>query len=359
MWHRSLLIFLLLLICSGSAGKYFESGVWTYEAPTLDDSFFKTARARKVGDILLEYQGYKGGFPKNLYFPDPPKMSEKDFFHMKNNYSYMTIDNNATTTEIIYLARLYNATKAKKYKEAAINGINFLTDLQYENGGYSQKGCNYKKHYHENITFNDNAIVNVLTLLQTVAKKEAPFTFADEITVQKAQKAFNKGIECILNCQIKRNGILTGWCAQHDKITLKPCDGRTYEKASISGKESDEIVLLLMSIENPSKEIVNSIEAAVKWFKDSQINGIKPEWTINANKLIDYKMVECKNCPPIWGRFYEIETNNVFFCDRDGIKKANINEISQERRIGYDWYSIDGLKLFKEYEKWKQKNTGN
>lgn len=29
-------------------------------------------------------------------------------------------------------------------------------------------------------------------------------------------------------------------------------------------------------------------------------------------------MVPCEDCPTLWARFYELETNRPFFCDRDG-----------------------------------------
>lgn len=86
---------------------------------------------------------------------------------------------------------------------------------------------------------------------------------------QQARKAFDKGIECILRTQVRQNGELTVWCAQHDRITLEPCKARAYELPSLSGQESDNIVLLLMSLPHPSEKVIESIESAVKWFKDS------------------------------------------------------------------------------------------
>ena len=71
----------------------------------------------------------------------------------------------------------------------------------------------------------------------------------------------------------------------------------------------------------------------------------------------DYRMVPCEDCPTLWARFYELETNRPFFCDRDGIKKYDISEIGHERRNGYSWYNKDGSKVLKRYEKWKKEQN--
>jgi pectinesterase len=61
------------------------------------------------------------------------------------------------------------------------------------------------------------------------------------------------------------------------------------------------------------------------------------------------------NAQPLLARFYDLETGKPFFCDRDGIKKASLAEIGDERRNGYSWYSnsFEGLK--KKYDKWFEK----
>ena len=68
----------------------------------------------------------------------------------------------------------------------------------------------------------------------------------------------------------------------------------------------------------------------------------------------DYQMIPCEDCPVLWARFYELDTNRPFFSDRDGIKKYDISEIGHERRNGYSWYNKDGSKVLAKYEKWKK-----
>nr|WP_239059525.1 pectate lyase [Bacteroides sp. 224] len=328
---------------------------WYKVARSLSEEFFKTEEAKRIAENVLLYQQTTGGWPKNIYIPAELTEAEReDALAHKDKVNESTIDNNATTTEIVYLAKMYNATFNEKYKDAALKGLQYLFDAQYDNGGWPQFYPRPKGYYIE-ITYNDNAMINVMNLLRLVYEQKAPFTFAPEEYCTKARKAFDKGVECILKTQVKQNGELTVWCAQHDHITLQPTKARAYELPSLSGQESDEVVILLMSLPNPSQEIINSIEGAVKWFEKVKIEGIKKEFFTNKEGKKDYKMVPCIDCDPLWARFYDLETNRPFFCDRDGKRVYSIAQIGHERRNGYSWYNHDGLKVFKKYAQWKKR----
>jgi len=359
----SLFLLLLFILTNASAQKatdYREQQnykEWVHIAPKFDDDFFKTEEAQRIGDNVLLYQQTTGGWPKNIYMP--AELTEQEYnaaLKSKEDTNQSTIDNNATTTEIEYLARLYLVTQKEKYKEGVLNGIQYLLKAQYENGGWPQFYPRPKGYYVQ-ITYNDNAMVRVMNQLRAIYEKKAPYTFLPDNICEQARNAFNKGIECILKTQVRQNGELTVWCAQHDRVTLEPCKARAYELPSLSGQESDNIVLLLMSLPNPSADVVNSIEGAIKWFQKSEIKGIQKEYFTNSEGKKDYRMVSCEDCPTLWARFYELETNRPFFCDRDGIKKYDISEIGHERRNGYSWYNKDGSKVLKRYEKWKKEQN--
>ena len=331
---------------------------WVRIAPRFDDEFFKTEEAVRIGDNVLLYQHTTGGWPKDIYMAaELSKEERKAVKKAKNDVNESTIDNGATSTEIRYLSRLYLATGAKKYKEAALDGIRYILKSQYANGGFPQFWPR-PEGYYTHITYNDNAMVNVLKLLREVYEKQAPYTYVPDELCEAARTAFDKGVECILNTQVKKDGKLTVWCAQHDEHTLLPAKARAYELPSLSGQESDGIVLLLMSLPNPSQRVLDAIEGAVAWFQSSQIDGLTREFYTNDEGKRDYRMVPCKEgekCPPLWARFYTLEDNRPFFCDRDGIKKYDLSEIGHERRTGYSWYNNDGAKVLREYQKWKKK----
>ena len=100
------------------------------------------------------------------------------------------------------------------------------------------------------------------------------------------------------------------------------------------------------------------VEGAVAWFQEVKIEGLKRETFTNADGKKDYRMVPCQeedDCSPLWARFYTLEDNRPFFCDRDGVKRYNLSEIGYERRNGYSWYNDDGEEVLEKYAEWKKK----
>jgi PelA/Pel-15E family pectate lyase len=200
-----------------------------------------------------------------------------------------------------------------------------------------------------------NTVVGVMDLLRDIETGKTDFNFVDPDRRGKAGKAVAKGTECILKCQIRVNGNLTAWCAQHDEHDFTPAKARTYELPSLSGEENVGIIRFLMNIEHPSVKIIQSIEAAVKWFDGVKIRGIREEVVTDTlgpegkNRIL----VQDPNAPPMWARFYEIGANRHFFCSRDGIKRFNLSEISYERRNHYSWLGYWPQQLLShEYPAW-------
>jgi PelA/Pel-15E family pectate lyase len=165
-----------------------------------------------------------------------------------------------------------------------------------------------------------------------------------------------------LKCQIRVDGILTAWCAQHDEHDFSPAKARAYELPSLSGNESVGVVEFLMGDENPSDEIKNSIQSAVAWFNKVRIKGIT---VIEVNDSLgpagkDRVVIKDPSAPHMWARFYEIGTNKPFYCSRDGIKRDNLFEISYERRNHYSWLDYWPQRLLeKEYPAWARKHSLN
>jgi PelA/Pel-15E family pectate lyase len=120
-------------------------------------------------------------------------------------------------------------------------------------------------------------MAGLLIFLQETAKSPH-FDFLDKERKENSKTAFDRGIDCILKCQIKVNGKLTVWCAQHDENTFEPRGARTFELPSLSGAESVGIAQLLVSIQNPRKEIIDSVKSAMEWFETVKIKGIQGGW---------------------------------------------------------------------------------
>lgn len=252
-----------------------------------------------------------------------------------------TIDNGATYTQLEALAKAHLATGDARYAAAFRRGFEYLLKAQYPNGGWPQF-YPLRNGYWDHITYNDDAMIGVMKLLSA----EYTFLTADERA--RASRAVAKGIDVILKTQIVQNGKLTAWCAQHDERTLAPAKARSYELVSLSGSESVGIVEFLMGIEKPSPEVVSAVKAAVAWFESVKINGIRI-----VRRDGDRVVVDDPDAPPLWARFYELDTNRPFFCGRDGVVKYKLSEIESERRNGYSWYTERPAKLLRDsYPKW-------
>lgn len=330
---------------------------WPKLVTSFSDDFFQTTEAVRIADNVLLYQLNTGGWPKNIFVPAELTAEQKAFvLEAKKNKNDGTIDNSATTTEIVYLARLYQTHPEARYRKAILHALDYLFEAQYPCGGWPQ--CYPRKDsYVYEIEYNDDSNVHVLRLMRELYSSSR-YSFLPSSYHEKARIAFEKGIDCILKTQIRYNGKLTSWCAQYNPFTLQPAKARAYELVSLSGQESVGIVLLLMSIEHPSPMVVEAVEAAIAWLEEVKIEHLYKETYVNSNGESDYKMVPCEDCPPLWARFYEIETNRPFFCDRDGSKRYNLSEIGHERRTGYSWYSSNALQALKIYPIWKANLLG-
>lgn len=132
---------------------------------------------------------------------------------------------------------------------------------------------------------------------------------------------------------------LFGLTTQRDRTGERaPAGARTFEVVSLSGGESVEIVRFLMSLEEPSPAVVDAIESAVAWFRQSEL-----------------KDAEGK---PVWARFYEIGANRPIFVGRDGVVKYDVKQIDEERRENYAWYVYDAAKLLsKDYPAWVNRRS--
>ena len=290
----------------------------------------------RIADNILLYQRSSGGWPKNIDMAKPLGESQRTAILRQKNKNDATIDNGATFTQLTFLARVYTAQQHERHRESFLTGLDYLLKAQYPNGGWPQFYPDLSGYY-KHITFNDGAMIGVLKLLRDVAARKPAYAFVDDARRERAAAAVEKGIECILKTQIVVNGKRTVWCAQHDEVTLAPAPARKYEVVSLSGGESVDIVRFLMSIKNPSPAVVDSIEAAVAWFRQAQLK--RPDGTA------------------VWARFYEIGSNRPIFVGRNGVVKYNIAEIDEERRNNYQWYVDAATKLLNhDYPAWRKSN---
>jgi len=333
---------ILVFACSTLPAAEVE---WGDEILRQPREWYASAEARTAADSVIQYQSPEGGWTKNTDLLTPPSTPDA--------LGRPTIDNGATTTPMRFLALVIDVTGEAKYRHAFERGIDYLFAAQYPNGGWPQY-YPLREGYYSRITYNDNATVNVLTLLRDVSTGEVPYGFVDQARRDKASKALARGIDVILRTQVRQNGRLTAWCAQHDELTLKPAWARAYEPPSLSGGESVGIVRFLMSVEEPTPEIVAAVGGAVEWLRSVAMSGVRVDRIRRPDGRTERVLVDDPDAPPLWARFYELVTNRPLYVDRDSVYRYDYSEISYERRSGYSYHGTWATSLLEEdYPRWR------
>ena len=271
----------IALICNFIVNDAMAAPKRDYELRRTDKEFFTTPEAARIGEQVLAYQRVTGGWPKNIDMCRPHTPEElAEIKTQRDRRNDSTTDNNATTTQMTFLARLYQATGDTRYRDAFLAGMEYLLSGQYPNGGWPQFWPD-PQGYQIHITFNDGAMANTLTLLRDIFEQHEPYggNLTDETLRTRLRVAFEKGIDCILATQIRVDGKPTVWCQQHDRETFAPAPARSYELPSFCSAESSQIVGLLMQLPAPDKRIKEAVHGAMAWFEANKLMGYRLERT--------------------------------------------------------------------------------
>jgi PelA/Pel-15E family pectate lyase len=199
----------------------------------VSDAWFAGDEAKNLADAILSFQTPAGGWSKHMGFSKglrKPGMQWTSQNEPGEPAHYVaTFDNGSTTSEMDLLAGVWQATKREDCKEGFIKGLNFIFAAQFPNGGWPQV-YPLEGGYHDDITYNDDAMTHVLELLQGITDNAPRYAFLDDSRRQQAAKSLAAGLGCVLKTQIVQNGKKTVWCAQHDALTLQASPARERPK---------------------------------------------------------------------------------------------------------------------------------
>ncbi len=301
------------------------------------DEWFRSDEAKSIAANVLAWQTEQGDWPNDNDSFAP--------FVADRETKPGTFDDGHTTHETRFLARMYAVSGGDEYRDAALKAIDLVMNAQYGNGGFPQRYPPGEK-YPRYITFNDRTMVNLLELLRDISTQDE-FRFAGDERRLIAGRQVDAGIRCILAAQVRSPKSLEAWGAQHDERTLVPRPARAFEPASFAAAESADVLVFLMSFENPSPEVIEAVESGVGWIYRAQLLGIKVERMDG-----DVVVVEDAAAPPLWARFYDLNTMQPIFAGRDGRIVNSLEQIEKERRTGYGWYGNWGEKVFRTYRDW-------
>jgi len=309
--------------------------------------FSESDRGRiTAADHTLARQRSNGGWPK-----DNEGDSELELLFARDSPG-STIDNGSTHRDLRRLAEAYTRSGLPRFRHGCLSGIEYLFESQYANGGWPQRfpgGRGYSRH----ITFNDGAMAGVLGVLHDVSRGVEPFEWCDDSLRGRAREALDRGVDCILKCQIRVDGKLTAWGQQHDEINFSPSSARTFEPASLCSSASVGVLRFLMQLEEPDAEVVSAIESAIAWLDGpAKLEGIR----LVKDEELGKTLVQDPSAEPLWARLYEIDTCRPIFGDRDGEVHYELSDISEERQNGYSWYVDSPRKLLdKDYPNWSKR----
>lgn len=328
-------------------------------------AWYGSEAARTVVANILSFQTPAGGWGKNQPRDRAPRQKGQAYVADNNNkratpgdfdtaqdpqWTYVgTVDNDATITEIRFLAKAapqLPAELAKACRDATERGVRYLLAAQFPNGGWPQVWP-LQGGYHDAVTLNDNAVVEVAELMNWVSRGEAGLAFLPADVKAAAAAAHERAVQLLLATQIRTNGRLTLWAQQHDALTLAPTSARNYEPPALSAGESARALEFLMQQPQPSPQIVQAVHAGIATLRELPVHGRAFVKVDGTRRLVDQP-----GAGPLWARFYDPVTLKPVFGDRDKSLHDDVNDISAERRNGYSWWGTWPVKALAAYDAW-------
>jgi PelA/Pel-15E family pectate lyase len=334
-------------------------------------AWYGSPEAQHIADVIVSFQTPAGGWSKNLDMTGPARTPGQGYTPDNLNkhpsiadfdtprdpaWNYVgTLDNNATTTEVRFLALAAAAAAAPEhansYRDSILKGVRYLLAAQFPNGGWPQVWP-LEGGYHDAITYNDNAVTQAAELLTAVSTAEPPYAFVPADLRRRSAAAADHALQCILATQVIVQGRRTIWAQQHDALTLLPTTARNYEAASLATGESADLLIYLMTLPHPSAQVIDAVEAGVTWLKANAIYG--QQWRGGRDTPGRHHLSPVSGADPLWARFYSIETERPVFGDRDKTIHDEVSDLSAERRNGYAWYSSGPQKAIDAYAAWSK-----
>lgn len=334
-------------------------------------AWYAGPEARRIAETVVSFQTPAGGWGKNMDRSGPPRRTgeswvphedlppnaREDIVSAAPEWRYVgTIDNNATLDEMRFLARVQaqaTGNTGDAMRASFRKGFAYLLSAQFPNGGWPQV-YPLQGGYHDALTYNDDAMAQVLALLNDVAERKGDFAFLTEDEAARARAAYNRGIAVILATQMTIDGRLTGWSQQHDALTLAPVGARNFEPAALSSNESARLLVMLMQQAQPSAQVEAAVHGGITWLQNVAVKG--KFWRMADDGIAGKHLIDKPDAGPIWARFYDMKTLRPIFGERDRSIHDDVSEIGLERRNGYSWYGSGPGQAITRYAEWVKRH---
>ena len=309
--------------------------------------WFGSQESIRLADNFLLFQLNSGVWITNTDFAIV--MTEADINAALGNRGSAagSLDNDATMPETEFLMRMYQATKIERYRVAYMRALEAVLAVEYPSGGFPQLIARPDR-YPRAVTFNDDAILNVLELWLDIVEDPDYFFSLPTDTWQRIYDSLFRGIVLILNTQIfsHEQNMLTSWAQQYwccrDAACFNTCANellpswaRHFEPPSISGGEGVDLTRFLMSLDPELLEgkmwnrtasvfynrpgtpitlwegVQNAIHAAVAFYAHVEITGYRRTTTNVSGPTFDNRWT----AGAAWGGGVNVGTNSILVAD--------------------------------------------
>ncbi|MFK7982005.1 MAG: pectate lyase, partial [Saprospiraceae bacterium] len=103
--------------------------VWSSDILGQEEAWFASNDAKALANSVLQHQSQQGGWPKNTNLAQLP-LTKSDI-PAKGEGLANSLDNNATTLPMEFLAKIIIATGQEQYKTSFYRGLDYLFAAQY------------------------------------------------------------------------------------------------------------------------------------------------------------------------------------------------------------------------------------
>lgn len=308
----------------------------TSQLTQQDEKWYASDEGKEQLDCILSWQSERGDWPQ-LEVDAKPFAGDRDEIQG-------TFKDQATTDPLRKLARAFQLTGRQEYKQAFEKGLDLILECQHESGGWPECGTPNKKESRP-IAFVDNSMVSVMELLRDLSSRDQ-FAFLDSDRRKRAAQALANGVECIRKCQIVSDGVASIWCGTYHAQSLEPVK-QSKSAALLRTAESSRILVFLMSIEEPSLEVIEVVQSGIRWLDENMIEGFR--YRQGAKKPA---LTKDPSATHLWSKLYQIGTSKPAFIESNDSLKFDVNKLSKKQRKDVAWYGVAGKVAIEAYESW-------
>jgi PelA/Pel-15E family pectate lyase len=323
-------------------------------AVTRDARYLDAARA--AADALARGQLESGGWDYLIEFDpaqrarwkyrvDPPHATAGPTTNAAPRNT-STFDDDNTQSALQFLLAFVDVAKAGpadprdgRIRETLEYGLKRMLDAQYPIGAWPQRWTGdahdpkqfpvldatipkeYPREqptgsYYQHYTLNDNTQRDCIQTLLDAHRRTGKAEYLE---------AARHGADFLLRAQLPEPQPV--WAQQYD-AAMHPAWARAFEPPAATAGESVGAINMLIDfyLQTGDEKYIKRIPEAIAWYKRSQIS------------------------PGRWARLYELTTNRPIYGDRDKKIHYTLEELSAERRTGYNWQNNWGTAVIEHAE---------